>query len=351
MNNVIQQVTGILGAVAIVIGALECYFGYKIFKIQVAIIGFLLGFAIGVFGAGILADSPGLGILAGIILGVLFVVLSLKVYFAGVFLFVGSMGFLIGFLTSQNVWFGVILGVTFGVLGAFAAKHIIIISTSLSGGVLMGVGLSGLIGSNILAVIIIGSTIFAATGLYVQYKMDRKNNKNTAVPPQPVLQGSNTASSFISDKVQPFLNRSKKNMSYVAYATAKKSGELVETTKLNVNISGEEREIANLYTALGEKCYRLYTENTSLPDETAGICEQISQRLSVVSELKQKLSDLKNQNQVNNQPPTQHQVQNQIQIRSQNQDTDIACPSCGTALPADAKFCDNCGNNMQGAEV
>ena len=70
---------------SIAYGVLNCFFGYKIFKIVLGIVGFITG---GLAAAGVAmaaTKEPGIAVLAGLVGGAIGAVLMVALYFLGVF--------------------------------------------------------------------------------------------------------------------------------------------------------------------------------------------------------------------------------------------------------------------------
>lgn len=135
----------ITGVIAIALGLLESFLGYRIFKVQVAIVGFLAGFSIGMSAFGAAFGILWLSISLGVLLGVLLAWLAVKIYKAGVFLLVGAFAYLTALVFVPNFWFALIVAVLVGLLGVFLTKPVIIISTAFGGGGIAAGGLSMLI--------------------------------------------------------------------------------------------------------------------------------------------------------------------------------------------------------------
>lgn len=164
----------VLGIVGILLGALESFLGYRVFKIQVAIIAFLAGLGIGMSAAGAAFGIQWLSIVLGIVLGLLLAWLSMKIYKIGVFLVVGSLAYIVAIGFVANMWFGLIVGAIVGILGVVLTRHVIIITTSIAGGNMAASGLATLIwGSSQVAPLWLQVScvlVFGVAGIIVQYR-------------------------------------------------------------------------------------------------------------------------------------------------------------------------------------
>jgi hypothetical protein len=92
--------TLIIGLGALVVGALLCFFGYRLFRVLVALWGFFIGFLIGAQVVASLLHSnfltTPLAWVAGLVLGLILAVLGYALYAAAVTILGASVGYLIG---------------------------------------------------------------------------------------------------------------------------------------------------------------------------------------------------------------------------------------------------------------
>ena len=181
--NIIEYI-GTIGMALIIVGLLDASFGYKLFKVVLAIIGFLTGAAAGfvVFllaaGNGAVGGDAMMGyIIIGGLIGSFLVEFFQKV---GVFLVVGAMGVIVAFLATQNAQASLILGIICGVAGIFLEKYVIIVTTSLSGGALTATGIwfLGLSNGSNTNTQVIGWVIGIA-GIWFQLWLEKKKPKKT----------------------------------------------------------------------------------------------------------------------------------------------------------------------------
>ena len=153
----------ILGVILAIRGAIQCFFGYRVLKLYITVIGFLaglLGFSI----IGALAiGSLGPGLLVGLLGGVLMAFIAFKLHKLAVCLVNGANAFLavtvLGFAsgveyalrclepaaieeqTGAGLLVGLVAGVIVAVLTALLYRPVVILSTALQGGVFLGCGL------------------------------------------------------------------------------------------------------------------------------------------------------------------------------------------------------------------
>ncbi|MCL2574563.1 MAG: zinc ribbon domain-containing protein [Defluviitaleaceae bacterium] len=111
----------------------------------------------------------------------------------------------------------------------------------------------------------------------------------------------------------------KKGVANVARSIAKGSGTLIKTTKLTLDLSGEESKLKTLYTEIGKKVHEIYSYGGSLG-------EYFDQRYQDILEHQRKINELR-------------------------EALDIAkgvktCPKCGKTSPRASVFCPKCGEGM-----
>jgi hypothetical protein len=143
-----------MAIIALFVGMAICFGGYRWFIILLPIFGFVFGFGLGLdtmqslFGAGSFATITGW--VVGFIVGLIFAVLSYLFYFIGVALLGGMLGYaigvgfmgLIGFDPGFLTWVvGMILGIVFAIatIALNLQKWVIVVATAFGGaGVIIG---------------------------------------------------------------------------------------------------------------------------------------------------------------------------------------------------------------------
>lgn len=181
-NNLIVIIT------ALVIALLYVFFGYKLLRVYISLLGFLIGFALGIVICAVFDLSNTTAIIVIIcVCAVALAALGFWLYKAGLFvmilvsLFPIILSIVSEFTTIQPVfmWIGSILfALVLAILAMFFVRPVVIISTAISG----GISIANLIVNNILPeianvnttdgarifMLIIGLVI-AALGIYFQF--------------------------------------------------------------------------------------------------------------------------------------------------------------------------------------
>ncbi len=155
-----------------------------------------------------------------------------------------------------------------------------------------------------------------------------------------------------------FFDNMGKKLGEAAQAAAKKSGELVEVTKLNVNINSEEDKIQKLYTQIGKKVFEKYSEAGTADADFIEDCEAIKVHELNVKNLREKILEVKNMKQCTgcgaelernqifcSKCGTRNDVQPAAEAAPASS-ASITCGACGAALQAGSVFCTNCGSKV-----
>ena len=153
----------ILGVILAIPGAIQCFFGYRVLKLYISLMGFLVG-VLGFSIIGVLATgSMGSGLLIGLLGGALVAFIAFKLHKLAVCLINGANAMLamtiLGFAsgveyalrclepaaieehTGAGLIVGLVVGVIVAVLTAILYRPVVILSTALQGGVFLGSGL------------------------------------------------------------------------------------------------------------------------------------------------------------------------------------------------------------------
>lgn len=100
---------------------------------------------------------------------------------------------------------------------------------------------------------------------------------------------------------------------------AKKSGELIEVSKITVSITSNESKMKDLYSEIGKKICQKHEDGLYIDPELVESCNEVLTLKTSIKEMKQKVNELRNKK---------------------------VCTNCDTSLPEDTTFCPKCGNKV-----
>lgn len=178
--SVLDSVSMIGFAALLVLGVINCVLGYRLLRFWMMLFGFLIGGGIGLgvaYTMGIQEKYMYAVIMVGV--GILLAVLAFLSYKVGIFIIGAGIGLGLGIYvfhptTSLVFFFCLLLGVGLGVLAMKWAREVLIVGTSLLGGIMAGFSLAKLGG---LADIPYGlglSAGCALLGMLIQFATNRR---------------------------------------------------------------------------------------------------------------------------------------------------------------------------------
>lgn len=165
--------------VILVISLLNCFFGLKLLKVWTALLGLLIGFALG-FGISTAFDATTTVALAvGAVAGIALAALGFWLYLAGVFVLCWVLGYgivltLTDTRTTLVMIIAVVVGLAIAVIALKFAEPMVILATGVQGGISAASGICTL--ANIpgtYTYLIIGA-VLAILGIVVQFIMESK---------------------------------------------------------------------------------------------------------------------------------------------------------------------------------
>lgn len=170
--------------VILLFGILNCVLGYRLLRFWMMLGGFGVGAALGFFGAYYMEVQDkmvyGGGMLIG---GIVFAVIAFLIYKAGVFLLGAGIGWSLSIYiihpTTSAVFFACILiGVGIGALAVKYCREVLIIATSIIGGVMAGLAL-GRIGGLAEFPYGIGMSLgFSLLGVLIQFAINKEDEED-----------------------------------------------------------------------------------------------------------------------------------------------------------------------------
>lgn len=138
----------------------------------------------------------------------------------------------------------------------------------------------------------------------------------------------------------------------VAKDVTKKSGKLVESTKLSAKIASEKAKLEKLYTELGEQVYNDYTSGEKFDGKYNQFFSDINLAKKEIEDLREDKADVKGVKTCNNcgaEIKQEAKFCTNCGAPQDQEETPPAtknCPNCGAELDIDAKFCPECGKTM-----
>lgn len=195
MNEVLQQIANAIErtrsvsslssismigfSVVLIFGVINCILGYRLLRFWMMLCGFAIGAGIGfglAYSGGVTEKYMYAAIMAGI--GVVLSIIAFVSYKVGVFILGAGIGIGLGIYvlhptTSLMFFFCLLLGVGLGVLAMKKAREVLIVGTSLFGGIMAGLSAARLGGLADLPYGIGLSAGFTLLGMLIQFATNR----------------------------------------------------------------------------------------------------------------------------------------------------------------------------------
>ena len=178
-----MQISGTLSmiifCVVLIFGIVNCILGYRLLRFWMMIFGFLMGAGIGLFAvheAGI--TNKTYYMIAMLAAGAVLAIIAFAIFKAGIFIMGAGIGltltvYVIHPTTSFAFFICLLAGVGLGFLAMRYEREVIIIGTSVLGGVLSGFATAKLAGMEEIPFGIIFSAGFALVGLLIQFAINK----------------------------------------------------------------------------------------------------------------------------------------------------------------------------------
>ena len=169
----------ILFGVVLVFGLMNCILGYRLLRFWMMLFGFFMGAGFGVFMALQLgASDKMIYAAAGVGTGVVLAIISFAVYKAGIYIMGAGIGlsltiYIIHPTTSFSFFICLLTGVVLGFLAMRYEREVIIVGTSILGGVLSGFSIAKLAKMDAIPFGIIFSIGCALVGMLIQFAINR----------------------------------------------------------------------------------------------------------------------------------------------------------------------------------
>lgn len=183
LESFADQAAGLMTGLLAVFFLLQCLFGYKLMRLWISVVGFLIGFALGAGISGLLIPKEDyalfLVVVIGLAVGVPAALIANKLYRVGVFFMILCPVFLAvsGLFDGGEKWLGwvgILLGVGIGILAGLLSLRFmrawIILSTALSGGLCSAQLFLELFRVDAVPAVLGLGLLLALVGLVVQFK-------------------------------------------------------------------------------------------------------------------------------------------------------------------------------------
>ena len=138
----------ITAPLAVAVGILICFWGYRLLKLTLGVMGFIAGATGGwAVGLSLAPSNSGIAVICAIVGGVIGAVLCIWLFLLGVFLLGASAGAIVAtalFSTAGNQpqpILVLVLAIVFGIIAMVMQKLMIVVCTAFSGSYLVAVGL------------------------------------------------------------------------------------------------------------------------------------------------------------------------------------------------------------------
>ncbi len=177
MQQTLQQITEqtqlVVAAIGGIVALANCFFGYKLRRVWIALSGFFIGLAIGCGLSLLFGANAGVALLIGLAAGVLVGLVAMKLYKVGIFLLCFGAGYLFFAGLVPIDWLAWVLGVAGGVLvGVLAVRFFrtaVILSTGIGYGMSAAQMLLSVFGVTSLAIVLPAGIVLALAGVVTQF--------------------------------------------------------------------------------------------------------------------------------------------------------------------------------------
>ena len=204
--------------IVLVFGLVNCILGYRLLRFWMMIFGFLMGAGAGFFGvyeAG--ASDKTIYVVVMLIAGVVLAVISFAIFKAGIFIIGAGIGltvtiYLIHPTTSFTFFLCLLTGVGLGFLALRYEREVIIVGTSILGGILSGFATAKLTNMEEIPFGIIFSIGFALVGMLIQFAINRlkyedegeaENSRRTSQKRRPAVYEEESDTDFQEEDEAP----------------------------------------------------------------------------------------------------------------------------------------------------
>jgi len=111
---------------------------------------------------------------------------------------------------------------------------------------------------------------------------------------------------------------------------ADRTGDMVEVSRINRRIAGEQKKILEAMSRLGDHCWGLYAAGETLEEGAAAICAEIQAIQDGIDAMEKEIEAIR---------------ADQTPLTGEAPEPAL-CPSCGGACEAGDRFCQWCGKEL-----
>ena len=140
VSHIVSTGAGMVLAFVAVIHLIQCFFGFKLFKLFTAVIGGVVGFFVGMLFA-VIINIPQLAVVFAPLMAVAGALVAFRAYQIGVFFYTGTIPALLWFALVEPREAAILVLILFGALGIFLARPYIIAITALPSGLIAGISI------------------------------------------------------------------------------------------------------------------------------------------------------------------------------------------------------------------
>ncbi|MCL2498784.1 MAG: hypothetical protein FWE90_00430 [Defluviitaleaceae bacterium] len=176
IDSPLESAATVVCVIMIVIGFVQAFFGFRIFKLQLAVSAFFAGIIIGMILGTVILGEWQFGILFGFVSGTILAIVSYKLYtmalFIGVFGIISLVSLFASIVMSNEaiLILGIFLGIIGGIVALVINKMAIIITTAIAGGILVFQGTVPLEGIEQGVAVLLGVAIGVGGAFFQYYK-------------------------------------------------------------------------------------------------------------------------------------------------------------------------------------
>ena len=152
-----------------------------------------------------------------------------------------------------------------------------------------------------------------------------------------------------------FFEKLGEKISSTSKDVAKKTKDLADITRINMQISGEEDNIKDLYNQIGKKYYELYPNSNGAEFET--LCNSVTESLAKIDTYKEQIQSIKGVKKCSNCGAEIDDNSvfcgicgNKTEtIEEKPEETPVSpvCPGCQSLVTEDMAFCAGCGKKLK----